>query len=103
MEVRNIVFAVILVLSTIVITERLWVRYQDPVVAFSVVILAVMFALLFLSVDHQLRRLKQDISEKEQSLRVSMQSVEEYVREKMDTATWRLGEIREDIMKRGYR
>ena len=103
MEARNIIFSVILVFSAFVITHRLWERYQDPVIAFSVVVLAGMFALLFLSIDERLRRLEQDISEKERSLRVSMHSVEEEVRVKIDTATRRLGEIREDIVKRGYR
>jgi hypothetical protein len=58
---------------------------------------------LFLSVDERLRRIEEGMSEKERSLRVSMQSVEEEVRDKVDTATKRLNEIREEIMKRGYR
>ncbi|NMX21709.1 hypothetical protein C5S30_04600 [ANME-1 cluster archaeon GoMg4] len=62
-----------------------------------------MLALLFLSIDERLRRIEQDLSEKERSLRVSMQSVEEEVRDKVGTATRRFDEIREDIVKRGRR
>jgi len=67
------------------------------------VILIGMMAILFLSIDERLRKIERDISEKERSLRVSMQSVEEEVRDKVDTTTRKLEEIREDIMKRGYR
>lgn len=69
----------------------------------SAVILAAMVALLFLSVDVKLKKIEEDISEKERSLRVSMQSVEQEVREKVDTATRKIEDVRESIVKRGYR
>ncbi len=69
----------------------------------SAVILAAMVALLFLSVDAKLKKIEEEISEKERSLRVSMQSVEEEVREKVDTATRKIEDVRESIVKRGYR
>ncbi len=103
MEARNIIFSVVMVFSTFVITFRLWGRYHDTAIAFSAVILVGMLALLFLSIDERLRKIEKDISEKERSLRVSLQSVEEEVKEKVGTAARRLEEIREDIMKRGYR
>ena len=103
MEARNIIFSVVMVFSTFVLTYRLWGRYRDTAIALSAVIVVGMLALLFLSIDERLRRIEKDISDKERSLRVSMQSVEEEVRDKVDTTTRRLEEIREDIMKRGYR
>ena len=69
----------------------------------SAVILAAMVALLFLSVDAKLKKIEEEISEKERSLRVSMQSVEQEVREKVDTATKKIEDVRESIVKRGYR
>nr|QNO54239.1 hypothetical protein IIFEDBNN_00023 [Methanosarcinales archaeon ANME-1 ERB7] len=69
----------------------------------SAVILAAMVALLFLSVDAKLKKIEEEISEKERSLRVSMQSVEQEVREKVDTATRKIEDVRESIVKRGYR
>lgn len=103
MEARNVIFSVVLVFSTFVLTYRLWSRYQDAAIALSAVLLAGMIALLFLSIDERLRRIEKDISDKERSLRVSLQSVEEEVQEKVGTATKRLEEVREDIMRRGYR
>jgi hypothetical protein len=103
MEARNIVFSVVMVLSTFVLAYSFWDKYRDPVIVTSAVILVGMLALLFLSVDERLRRIEEGMSEKERSLRVSMQSVEEEVRDKVDTATRRLNEIKEEIVKRGYR
>ncbi|MHC1610737.1 MAG: hypothetical protein ACXQTW_03910 [Candidatus Methanospirareceae archaeon] len=107
METRNIIFSVVMVFSAFVLVYKLVYKYssakEDPVIVMSAVILIGMIAFLFLSMDERLRRIEQDISEKERSLRVSMQSVEEEVRDKVDTTTRRLEEIREDIMKRGYR
>ena len=104
MEARDIIFSVVMVLSAFVLAYRLLDKYgDDPVIVTSTVILIGMLALLFLSVDERLRRIEEGMSEKERSLRVSMQSVEEEVRDKVDTAIRRLNEIREEIMKRGYR
>ncbi len=103
MEARNIIFSVVMVFSTFVLTYRLWSSYRDSAIALAAVITVGMLALLFLSIDERLRRIEQDLSEKERSLRVSMQSVEEEVRDKVGTATRRFDEIREDIVKRGRR
>ena len=106
-EARNIMFSVVMVFSAFVLVYKLVYKYssarEDPVIVMSAVILIGMMAILFLSIDERLRRIEQDISEKERSLRVSMQSVEEEVRDKVDTATRRLEEVREDIVRRGYR
>lgn len=103
METRNIIFSVAMVFFTFVLAFRLWDKYEDRVIITSAVILVGMLALLFLSVDERLRRIEVGIKERERSLRVSLQSVEEEVRDKVDTATRRLEEVREDILKRGYR
>jgi Sec-independent protein translocase protein TatA len=105
MEARNVIFSVVMVFSTFVLTYRLlsWKEYEDPVTVFSAVIVVAMLALLFLSADERLRKIERDIGDKERSLRVSLQSVEEEVQEKVGTATRRMEELREEIMKRGYR
>jgi hypothetical protein len=107
MEARNIIFSVVMVFSAFVLVYKLVYKYssarEDPVIVMSTVILIGMIAILFLSIDERLRRIEKDMSEKERSLRVSMQSVEEEVRDKVDTTARRLEEVREDIMKRGYR
>jgi hypothetical protein len=103
MEARDIIFSVVMVFSAFVLAYRLWGRYRDSAIALSAVILVGMLALLFLSIDERLRRIERGLSEKERSLRVSLQSVEEEVREKVGTAARRLEEVREEILKRGYR
>jgi hypothetical protein len=103
MEARNVIFSVVMVFSTFVLTYRLWGRYEDATIAFAAVIMVGMLALLFLSIDERLRKVERDIGEKERSLRVSLQSVEDEVKEKVGAATRRMEELREEIMKRGYR
>lgn len=107
MEARNILFSVVMVFSSFVLVYKLVYDYgsakEDPLIVISAVILIGMIAILFLSMDERLRKIEKDVSDKERSLRVSMQSVEEEVREKVGSATRRLEEIREDITKRGYR
>ncbi|MCW3133657.1 MAG: hypothetical protein N2V78_04940 [Methanophagales archaeon] len=105
MEARDIIFSVVMVFSAFVLVYKLVYNYsaRDPVIVMSAVILIGMLAILFLSAGERLRRIEEEIKEKELSLRLSMQSVEEEVREKVDTATRRLNEIREEIVKRGYR
>ncbi len=105
MEARDIIFSVVMVFSAFVLVYKIVYDYRarDPVIVMSAVILIGMLAILFLSVGERLRKMEEAINEKERSLRVSMQSVEEEVREKVDSATRRLNEVREDIVKRGYR
>ena len=103
MEPRNIIFSIVMVFSSFVLTYRLWSKYKDPAIALSAVIIVGMLALLFLSIDERLRNIERDMKEKERSVRVSVQSVEEEVREKVDAATRKLEEVREDLMRRGYR
>lgn len=103
MEARDIIFSVVMVFSAFVLAYKLYGRYHDPAMALSAVILVGMLALLFLSIDERLRKIEKGLSEKERSLRVSLQSVEEEVREKIGTAARRLEEVREEILKRGYR
>lgn len=106
MEARDIIFSVVMVLSTFVLVYKLVYNYssaRDPVIVMSAVILIGMLAILFLSVGERLRRIEEEIKEKERSLRVSIQSVEEEVRDKVEIATRGLNEVREEIGKRGYR
>ncbi|MCK4475516.1 MAG: hypothetical protein KAU16_02210 [Methanophagales archaeon] len=106
METRDIIFSAVMVFSAFVLVYKLVYGgspKEDPVIVMSAVILIGMIAILFLSVGERLRRIDEEIKEKERSLRVSMQSVEEEVREKVDMATRRLNEVREEIVKRGYR
>ncbi len=103
MEARNVIFSGGMVLSTFVLTYKWISRYgNDIVIVTSAVILATMVALLFLSVDARLKQIEEKMSEKERSLRVSMQSVEEEVRETVDTATRKIDDVRESIVTRGY-
>jgi Sec-independent protein translocase protein TatA len=107
MEIRDVIFAVVMLFSTFVLVYRLLARYgeMDPVTVLAAVILIGMIALLFLSTNARLRRVEKDIGEKERSIRVSLQSVEEEVREKVDTAVRSFSEAakEKERQRKGYR
>ena len=102
-EARDVIFSVVMVFSTFVLAYRLYGRYRDTAIALSAVIIVGMLALLFLSIDERLRRIEETMIEHERSLRVSLQSVENEVRDKVSTSTRRFEEIREEMQRRGFR
>ncbi|MCW3136688.1 MAG: hypothetical protein N2V77_07125 [Canidatus Methanoxibalbensis ujae] len=103
MEAKDIIFAVVMVCAAFILSLRVLSVYRkdDPVIVLSVVLLTGMIALLFLSVEERLKRVEESISEKERSIRVSMQSVEDEVRGRVSEATNKMDEILR-IMGRRY-
>ena len=101
-EVRDVIFAVVMVCAAFVLSLRILSAYNknDPVIVLAVVVLTAMIALLFLSVEERIRRIENDISEKERSIRVSMQSVEDEVRERVNAAMDRFEEIARKLRQR---
>jgi len=104
-QVRDIVFGLILVLSGFVLVYKLVYDYRrgDPVVALSTILVIGMIAALLLSLSERLSRFEIALKEQERSLHVSMHSVEEEVRDKVGGAMKRLEEVREELLRRGYR
>ena len=106
MEVKDVIFSVVMVFAAFVLVYELVYGdspKEDPVIVMSSVLLIAMIAILFLSVGERLRRLEKEIEEKERSLRVSMQSVEEGVRKNVNAATRKIEEVQEGLSKKGYR
>jgi len=104
-QVRDIVFALILVLSGFVLVYKLVYDYRrgDPVIALSTILMIGMIAALLLSLSERLGRFEIELKEQERSLHVSMHSVEDEVKDKVGGAMKRLEEVREELLRRGYR
>jgi len=106
METRDVIFSSVMVVAAFVMVYTLVYNYspKDPVIVVSSVIFVGMLAVLFLSTNERLKKIETDISRKERSLRVSMQSVEEEVKEQVTNATSKMEEVRDEILlKRRYR
>ncbi len=105
MDVRDVVFSAIMVFSGFILVYKLVYAYTpgDIVIAISAVFLIGMIAALLLSLNERLRALEAEVKEHERSLRVSMRSVEEEVQNKLGGAVKKLDELREEVLRRGYR
>ncbi len=106
MEARDLIVSSVMVVSAFVMVYTLVYNYtpKDPVIVVTSVVFVGMLAILFLSVDERLKKIERDIKRKERSLRVSLQSVEEEVKEQVSNATSKLEEVKEEILvKRRYR
>lgn len=105
MQVRDIVFSLIMVSSGFVLAYKLIYNYspRDPVIVLSTVLLIGMIAAMLLSLNERLRKFEVELKEQERSLRISMHSVEEEVKDKVGDAVKKLGEVTEELLRKGYR
>ncbi len=87
MELRDIGLAVVMTLSSLVLTYKWLTRLgdSDPVIIFSAMILIGSLAAMILLLDMRLRRLEEALDAKERSIRINIKGVEENLEKKMQT------------------
>jgi hypothetical protein len=85
MELRDIGLAVVMTLSSLVLTYKWLSRIgdSDPVIIFSAMILIGSLATMILLLDMRLRGLEQALDAKERSIRINIKGVEENLEKKM--------------------
>ncbi|AGB48436.1 hypothetical protein Metho_0149 [Methanomethylovorans hollandica DSM 15978] len=107
MEIRDIVFSIVMVVSSFVLTYEWLGRFSyDP--ANSLIILAAIvmvgaLAAMILSVDIRLRKLETTIDIKERSLKTNVQSIESNMDRKMNEVISRVNETLEALDSKRYR
>lgn len=107
MEIRDIVFSIVMVVSSFVLTYEWLGRFSyDP--ANSLIILAAIvmvgaLAAMILSVDIRLRKLETTIDMKERSLKTNVQSIESNMDRKMNEVISRVNETLEALDSKRYR
>lgn len=88
METRDIIFAAVMVLSVVVFSYswlmEFWQSF-NPLVMLSAVLMMGSLALLLLSLTVQIHKFKNKIEERERSLRVSVQSMERTLDDRLET------------------
>lgn len=105
MEARDIIFSIVMVVSSFVLTFRWIGQYGmgDAVVVLSAMVLVGALAAMILSVNVRLRAIDDKIDSKERSLRVNIQSVEDGVEHRLNAAVNRVNEAMEELSRRAYR
>lgn len=107
METRDILFSVVMVVSSFVLTYEWLGRFQySP--ANALIILAAMvmvgaLAAMILLVDMRLRRIDNMLEAKERSLRINVQSVENNLDSRMNEVLIKMDDVIDSIDRRRYR
>ncbi|MDY6964587.1 MAG: hypothetical protein SVM80_01280 [Halobacteriota archaeon] len=104
-EPINIIFSVVMAVTAATLTIRWMLLYskQDALIVVSAIVLVVALAALLININQRLIRIESEIEEKERSLRISVQSVEDSVDKKMSVVVHSINESLSEASKRMYR
>ncbi|WP_363321835.1 hypothetical protein [Methanohalophilus sp.] len=107
MEMRDIVFSVVMVFSAFVLTYEWLGRFKyspaNSLIVLSAIVMVGALAAMILSVDMRLRRLEESIDSRDRSMRISLQSVEENIDHRMNEVTAVVEDALEAFNRRNYR
>ena len=105
MDTKDISLAVIMTLSSVVLTIKWLTRLgnvSDPVIILSAVLLIGSLAAMILLLDNRLKNIEEAIDAKERSLRINIQGVEAHLDKKMDTFVQKTEDKIGEFSKRIY-
>jgi hypothetical protein len=105
MEAKDIVLAVVMTLSSIVLTYKWLIRLgnSDPVIIISAVLLIGSLAAMILMISSRIRKLEIALDAKERSIRINIKGVEEHLDKKMDSFVQKTSNTIGEFSKRIYR
>ncbi|MCX9082979.1 MAG: hypothetical protein OIN83_12375 [Candidatus Methanoperedens sp.] len=106
MDTKDISLAVIMTLSSVVLTIKWLTRLgnaSDPVIILSAVLLIGSLAAMILLLDNRLRNIEEALDVKERALRINIQGVESHLEKKMDVFVQKTEDKIGEFSKRIYR
>ncbi len=105
MDAKDVGLAVVMTLSSIVLTYKWLTRLgdSDPVIIISAMILAGSLAVMILFLNMRLRMLEDALNAKERSIRINIKGVEENLEKKMDSIAQSTSNTIGEFSKRMYR
>ena len=105
MEVKDVGLAAVMIVSSIILTDRWLNRFgdSDPVIIMSAMLLAGSLAAMILMLDMRLRKIEETIASKERSLRISIKGVEENLDKRMEEIAQSTSHSIGEFSKRIYR
>ena len=105
MEVKDVGLAAVMIVSSIILTDRWLNRFgdSDPVIIMSAMLLAGSLAAMILLLDLRLRKIEESINSKERSIRINIKGVEENLDKKMEAMAQSTSHSIGEFSKRIYR
>ncbi len=105
MDAKDVGLAVVMTLSSIVLTYKWLTRLgdSDPVIIISAMLLAGSLAVMILFLNMRLRMLEDALNAKERSIRINIKGVEENLEKKMDSIAQSTSNTIGEFSKRMYR
>jgi len=105
MDSKDIALAVVMTLSSIVLTYKWLTRLgnSDPVIIISAMLLIGSLAAMILCISIRLRRLEVALDAKERSIRINIKGVEENLGARMDSLAQNTSSTFGEFSKRIYR
>lgn len=107
MEIRDIVFSIIMVVSSFVLTYQWLGRFQyDPansLIIFAAIVMVGALAAMLLSIDMRMRKLENLIDFNDRTLRISVQSLENNMDQKMIEVINNLDKSVDTLNRKRYR
>jgi hypothetical protein len=105
MEVKDIGLAAVMIVSSIILTDRWLNRFgdSDPVIILSAMLLAGSLAAMILLLDLRLRKIEESINAKERSIRINIKGIEENLDKKMEAIAQSTSHSIGEFSKRIYR
>ncbi|VVB95305.1 Uncharacterised protein [uncultured archaeon] len=105
MDAKYISLAVVMIVSSLVLTYKWLTRLgdSDPVIVISAMILVGSLAVMILLLDTRLSNLEEALNAKERSLRINIKGVEENLEKKMDAMAQSTSNSIGEFSKRIYR
>jgi hypothetical protein len=105
MEVKDVGLADVMIVSSIILTDRWLNRFgdSDPVIILSAMLLAGSLAAMILLLDLRLRKIEESINAKERSIRINIKGVEENLDKKMEAIAQSTSHSIGEFSKRIYR
>ena len=97
---KDVILAVILVISTLVMVIRLW---QDWIVAVSTGLMMISLAGLILSLGRRLESFEKDVSTREMTMRMNFEEISKSIDEKCDRMVGDVEATVSSLSRRVYR
>ncbi|MCX9010938.1 MAG: hypothetical protein OIN66_07440 [Candidatus Methanoperedens sp.] len=105
MEVKDIGLAVVMIISSMVLTYKWLTRLgdSDPVIIVSAMLLVGSLAIMIILLDVRLRNLEEALNTKERSIRINIKGVEDNLEKKIDELSKSTSNTIGEFSKRMYR
>lgn len=105
MEVKDIGLAVVMIISSMILTYKWLTRLgdSDPVIIISAMLLVGSLAIMIILLDVRLTNIEEELNAKERSIRINIKGVEENLEKKIEELSKNTSNTIGEFSKRLYR